>query len=177
MKLRLAVCGLLMAAVVLLGQPVTEAQSIKIAYIDVEKMVSESERVKRIIEPLKVKYDVQATAFSERRDTLEERFQSLKARTDQNTEEELRSEYERLVTEEEALLQDVRREAQVFAREQEENLRPLLLEIREQLQKIGRERGLDFIFRKQDLPYIDVKYDITEEVMDRIDESIAAGGE
>jgi outer membrane protein len=177
MSARLAILGLVTLAGILFSQPLTEAQSIKIAYIDIEKMVEDSERVKKVIEPLEKKYTAQASKFDEQKSTLEERLRSYKNRasTEGVEDPELERELQNIVADREQFLREVKSEAQEFARQQEENLRPLLLEIRQQLQSIGRERGLDFIFRKQDLPYVNEKYDITEDVMDRIDRSVAEG--
>lgn len=176
MKARLAILGLLTMTGLLGSQPAAQAQSIRIAYIDVEKMVEDSERVRKVIEPLKEKYDAQAIEFEDRKATFEERVRSFRDRADTSDDPTMESEWENLVTEQEDLLRDVKEEARTFAKQQEETLRPLLMEIRRQLQQIGEERNLDFIFRKQDVPYIDEKYDITSEVMDRIDASVAQTG-
>lgn len=167
----LMVAGLLLAA---MFASTGEARTIKIAYVDIGKLVDDSERVKRVIEPLKKKYETDSQDITAQQKTLQERVKELENRAKATGEDtEIVRQREMLLLDLAKFSEEARNKAREFEKQQANQLKPLIQAVEEEMEKIGKERGLDFIFRKQDVPYVNSKYDITDEVIKRIDASIA----
>ncbi len=168
----LVVAGLLLVA---MFTSVSEARTIKIAYVDIGRLVDDSERVKRVIEPLKQQYENDSRNITTQQKTLQERIKELEKRAETSGEDtEIVRQRERLLLDLAKFTEEARTKAREFEKKQAENLKPLILAVEDKMEEIGKERGLDFIFRKQDVPYVNSKYDITDEVIKRIDASVSA---
>lgn len=165
-----------LALVALSVQP-ADARTIKIAYVDIGKLVDQSERVKGIIEPLRQQYENDSRNITAERESLQARIKELERSAESRPDDtEILRQREDLVAKVATFAEETREKAKEFEKQQADKLRPLILAVEDELKKYGQEQGLDFIFRKQDVPYMNPKYDITDTIIQRIDRNVRASG-
>jgi outer membrane protein len=136
-------------------------QAMNVFNQDVEEWSQEAEARKREVEKLGNELEAQSLMLSEDKRREKER------------------DYQRKLNEYEQFVQSIWGPEGLVAQRNEELLRPIIGKIQAVLDKIGSEEGYDLIFDAADnnILYADPTYDITEQVLLRLNEGEVEGGE
>lgn len=151
------------------------AQTVKVAVIDVQRIITDSQKGKDALAQLEgfhKEQQAKISAKSEEMSQLRQRISEGQLSLAEDRLEELQKELETRTIEARRLADDATRE---FTRRQEEVLKNIEKQVMPIIQQVGSEGGYTMIFRKFDsgLVYADDAIDITAQVITRLDGSAA----
>ncbi len=144
---------------------------LKVGYVDIKKVVSESGVWKKTLEDLESEYKTKEEVIKQREVNLKKIEEDLSKQRLVMDEEVKRLKEEEYRKEQRSLKRDVEDWNQEIAEKQREKTRKILSEINNVIKKIARDKGYTMIFDKNDkigaILYASDEIDLTQEVISR----------
>lgn len=171
MKTKFIICVLLLATCYLSLVTFSSAAELKIGYIDLQRIVYESDAGKKAKSELDALIKSKQAVVDENRQTLEKLKSALEKQASALSPEARKSkqdDYEKMEREYLRLTQD----AETELRKKDNELKEIILkEVLELMDKIGKEEGYSLIIDKGLAVYLDKSLDITDRVIKKYNES------
>jgi len=171
MKTKFIICVLLLVTCHLSLVTYSSAAELKIGYIDLQRIVYESDAGKKARSELDALIKSKQAVVDENRQTLEKLKSALEKQASALSPEARKSkqdDYEKMEREYLRLTQD----AETELRKKDSELKEMILkEVLELMDKIGKEEGYSLIIDKGLAVYLDKSLDITDRVIKKYNES------
>jgi Skp family chaperone for outer membrane proteins len=174
MKMRKALlAGLAMLTLIVPVVARAEAPPVSVAVIDIQQLLTESKAGKNIQDQLEKKKAAFLTIIGQEESKLREDEKTLSDQRASLSKED----FAKKANEFETKLNDTRRSAQDQKKALEESAVKALATLRDEIiaitKAISTEKGYSLIIAKQSVVLSDASYDITNEVMDRLNKKIS----
>ena len=166
------VCALVFAAAPAMAQQKAPASTIKFAVVNFQKIFREADATRSIapqIDKLKKSYEVQFKEFQKKLQTAERDLQNQRAILSPEAYAEKQNAFKNQVNGVQRNVQSVQR---MVGRVEGEAYKKVRQEFHLITQEIAKERSLDLIFPRSGLIHVDSRYDISDEILTRLNKRL-----
>ncbi|MDX9754423.1 MAG: OmpH family outer membrane protein [bacterium] len=144
------------------------AAPLKIAFIDLNEIFDNSPKFKAVFGDLKKLYSESKTSLDQTGKELQEKFSEFNLQKEFMSEDAAKQRRNQLLKDREQFMQMTQAEEVEFKEEQNKKLQPLLEELQKVVEKIAKDEGYAFVFRRKYIVFGDEKFNITKKVIDQL---------
>ncbi len=156
---------IILAAMMMVGVRAARAQSVKIAVVDLYKVIEETNDGKKAKTLLETYFEKKQKALDKKSETLKVKMDDLKKKQKIMTADDYQEEVDELQAEIVELQNTYMKYQKLVAKKEMVLTEPILEKLEKVLEKVGKSKGYLMIVRKEAVAWIPDSKDITEEVI------------
>ncbi|HOJ58664.1 MAG TPA: OmpH family outer membrane protein [bacterium] len=158
------------AVAVLLAAPAgwTQTTTVKLGFVDLQRIHSEWAEYKKISDELKSLYTAKMQELRKKSQSIQKEWEGFELQKELLPPDSAKQQEDTLKLEASNFRQQLETEAQKWEQEREKRLEPLVQKLKTTIETIAKEEKYSFIFSRSYLFYVDPKFDITDKVLTRV---------
>lgn len=156
---------IILAAMMMAGVGAARAQSVKIAVVDLYKVIEETNDGKKAKDLLETYFEKKQKALDKKSETLKVKMEDLKKKQKIMSADDYQEEVDELQAEIVELQNTYMKYQKLVAKKEMVLTEPILEKLEKVLEKVGKSKGYLMIVRKEAVAWIPDSKDITDEVI------------